>query len=416
VTESFIVAATAFASLFLIDPFFKGALTKFALAKALTLILGYGSLGLHLLGRAVFAPQRFTAALGEVLRAWWPLLLLAAFILAGSAFARTAGATQESFLAFGLGLLFLPMFALAVRAADRPFVLMKWLVVVYLLSVLSMLALLFARDHVFHEAIFVAVPAGAYLILARDFSWWRSLIGLAAIVSCLFSFKNTTFLLVLATLLGCLAVWLPRTLRGSNPIAVALGVLVIVPAGLAACAALIWAWWQNRELLPSGNVEYRTEMYGIAWRQFLESPIWGSAFTSSSVNYFRLFKVDLGTQYLPTHSDVLDLMAHGGVIAMALWALIVWRTARMAWDALRTLVRREQGVDLRPWQWLGVLSLIQLGGLITYAINPILISPVHAYWVWGSLGVMWALHRELTAAPLPVRMTYSAQLRQTVLR
>jgi O-antigen ligase len=416
VTESFIVVATSFASLFLIDPLFKGALTKFALAKALTLILGYGSLGLHLLGRAVVAPERFLAALSEVLRDWWPAIVLALFILAGSVFARTAGGVQESFLAFGLGLLFLPMTALAARAAEKPFLLMKWLIVVYVLTVVTMLGLLFAEDHVFHEAIFVAVPAGAYLIFARSFSWWRCLLGLALIASCLFSFKNTTFLLVLTTLVGCLAVWLPRTLRGSNPIAVALGVLAIVPAGLAACAALVWAWWENRELLPSGNVEYRTEMYGIAWRQFLESPIWGTAFTDSSVNYFRLFKIDLGTQWLPTHSDILDLMAHGGVIALVLWLLLVWKLVRMSLDTLRALVRREEGVDLRPWQWMGVLALIQFGAMITYAINPILISPVHAYWVWGTLGLMWALHRELTAAPLPRRMTYAALLQQTVMR
>lgn len=415
-TESFIVLASVFGSFFLVDPIFNGALTKFALAKATILILGWGSLLFHLLGRAVVSPQRFSVAMGEVLRAWWPALLLAAFVLGGSAYARVVDRVQESFLALGLGLLFGPMFALAVRTSDHPFTLMKSLLGVYVLTVLAMLGLLFARDHVFHEAIFVAVPAGAYFILARDFRWWRCLLGLVLIGACLFSFKNTTFLLVLASLLACLLVWLLRTLRGNNPIAVALGVLVIVPLGLLACAAMGYAWWQNRELLPSGNVEYRTEMYNIAWRQFTSSPIWGTAFTDASVVYFSLFKVDLGTQYLPTHSDVLDLLAHGGLIGFTLWLLLVWLVLRLGWSTLRVLVQREEGVDLRPWQYMGVLTMIQIGAVITYVINPILISPVHAFWVWGTAGVMWALHRELTAPALPMPLTRRALLHQAVLR
>ena len=184
---------------------------------------------------------------------------------------------------------------------------------------------------------------------------------------------------------------------------------------MAATAAGVGvAWWRYRELLPSGNVVYREEMYGIAWRAFLDSPLWGTAFTDASVVYFRLFQVATSTQYLPTHSDLLDLLAHGGVVAGALWLLFAWRQWVILWFAGRVLALRNQQGDLAPYRWLGVLALIQAGALITYAINPVMISPVYAYWIWGSAGVMWALHRELTAKRLPVKLTRQALTRQTM--
>jgi hypothetical protein len=416
VTESLIVIASSFASLFFVDPFFKGGLTKFAGAKAITLIFGYGALGAHLLGRAIVAPERFRLAAYEVLRAWWPALVLAGFVLSGSLYARLAEDIQETFLGLGLGLLFLPGFALAVRCADKPMALLRWLVVVYAATAVSMIVLLLLDDHIFHEAIFVTVPAGAYFLLHRQLTWWRALLGLALIGACLYSFKNTTFLIVLLTLGGCIAIAIGRALRRSDPIARVIGMLVLVPLLLAVVGGLGWAWWDNREVLPSGNVPYRTYMYEIAWGKFLASPLWGTAFTDASIVYFTLFQVDLPTQYLPTHSDILDLLAHGGAIAFLLWLVLFLRALSIAWATAAVLIRRDEGVDLRPWQWLGVLSLIQGGAFITYAINPILISPVHAFFVWGSLGVMWALHRELTAQPLPVRMTRAQYLKQMVLR
>ena len=66
----------------------------------------------------------------------------------------------------------------------------------------------------------------------------------------------------------------------------------------------------------------------------MSSPIWGTLFAESAVVFFGKFDVATSTQYLPTHSDPLDIMAHGGLIALTLWLMaivpVLWRAFKMA--------------------------------------------------------------------------------------
>ncbi len=397
-TEFFIVAATAVVAFFFTDPFYGGALTKSTFAKMAVLALVFGSTTLHAAGRAITVPGRFRVAFAEVLRAWWPLLVLSLLIVIGSTYARLADDIKENFLAMGLAMLFLPLMAVALRTSDRLFFFLKALGTVYVVMVLAMLVVLALRLHVFHEEIYVAMPLAGYFLCARPLRAWQVLLGLLLIGLCMLSIKNTTFLLALATLAGCAFVWSLRFGR-TRPRLLALTTLYMTT--LLLLAALAAAWWWFREELPSGNTEYRMEMYGIAWRHFLDSPLWGMGFTGSSVNYFTLYRVDTPVQNLPTHSDVLDLLAQGGLFAIALWLATLWRILRMGWDAINVLSGSIQVPDLRPWRWLFVLGQIQLAAVITYAVNPPLISPAHGFWIWGGAGVMWALHRRLTQGDIP---------------
>ena len=119
-TETIIVLATTFAGFLLIDPFFGGALTKATIAKWPLIALGFGSLAFHLVGRALTDPRRLRLAISEVLHDWWPIIVLAFFITAGSAYARFADSIRESFLGMGLGMFFLPLMAVAVRSSRHP--------------------------------------------------------------------------------------------------------------------------------------------------------------------------------------------------------------------------------------------------------------------------------------------------------
>ena len=415
-TEGLIVFATFIAGLLLADPFFAGGLTKATFAKGVVYVFGFGALGFHCLARAAISPERFSAARREVWAAWWPAILLGIFVIAGSVYARTVDDIKESFLNVGLGMLFLPLFALSVRSADHPFTLMKWLALMLVLTSFGALVTLVAGIRLFHEFTFLFVPLGAYLILSPHFSLWRTVLALALFGLCLFSFKNTTFLLVLLSLFACGGVWLARVMKINNRLAVVVGALVVVPVSLVGFWFAAMAWVQHRDSLPSGNVSYRLEMYEIAWRKFLESPLWGSAFTDSSVVYFELYKVLQATQYLPTHSDPLDLLAHGGVIAAVLWLLVVKRQFVIAWFAGRELAARPSGVDLTRHRWLAMLALVQIGSVITCAFNPIMINPVYAFWMWGSAGVMWALYQEIVAPPLPVKLNRFSLMKQSAPR
>lgn len=413
-TEGLIVFATFIAGLLLADPFYAGGLTKATFAKGLIYAFGFGTLVFHCLARAAISPQRFSVALREVWTAWWPLVMLSVFVITGSVYARAVDDVKESFLNVGLGMLFLPLFALSVRSSDHPLTFMKWLASMFILMALTALPILVSGVRIFHELMFLFAPIGTLLVLAPRFSAWRIVVGLALIGVCLLSFKNTTFLLVLLSLLACMGIWLVRVSKLSNRLAVVVGVLALVPVSVVGLYFAALAWIRHRDSLPPGNVAYRLEMYEIAWRKFLESPVWGSGFTDSSVVFFQLYKVLQDTQYLPTHSDPLDLLAHGGVIAALLWLLVVKRQFVIAWFAGRELAARPSGVDLTRHRWLAMLGLMQIGAVITCSFNPILISPVYAYWIWGSAGVMWALYQDIVAPPLPVRLNRFSLMQQAV--
>lgn len=395
-TQSLLVLATAIASFLFVDPVLQGALVKTAFAKTIILVVGVGAFGFHIFARAVVARRRAGRAMREVVSAWWPLMLLAVFIVSGSLYARFVGEIKETFLGMGLGMLFLPMVAIAVRSSDSAFFLMKSLAAIYIATVISMYALLFSTPQRFHESIFLAAPIGAYFLIERDWNWFRVFFGLALIAACVYSLKNTTFIMVLFNVAACLLLKARRRVDRGNRLAASLWIYCIAVCTCACGAALFLIWRQFRQVLPSGNVEYRIEMYGIAWRRFLASPIWGTGFAESAVNYFRLYKVEVDTQNLPTHSDILDILAHGGTIAFGLWLMVAWRIAVIEIASARVLIAARADQDVRPWQWLFVLGLIQVDAMITYAVNPPLVNPVQGFWIWGGAGLMWALHRELT--------------------
>ena len=413
-TELFVFVATAIAGILFVDPFYGGALVKTPFAKVIVLVLGSGALGFHLLGRAVVAPERFARATREVFADWWPLIVLSLFIILGSAFARFAEDIKESFLAMGLGMLFLPAVAVAVRSDANPMLFMKSLAVIYVLMAVSMLGILVPTDHLFHESIFVVVPLGGYFLTARPLRAWQVVLGLTLVGLCAFSFKNTTFLMMLTTLAACALVGIVRIAKQQSTLRATAWIYFIVVVLVVCAAGLFYAWLNYRTKLPTGNVDYRTEMYGIAWRRFLSSPIWGTGFTESSVNYFTLYKVEVATQELPTHSDILDILAHGGLIGLALWLAVVWRILSISWAAVVELASPVQRGGARAWRWLFLLALMQIDAIVTYAVNPPLISPVHGFWIWGSAGLMWALHRQLTQAS-PAEVAQGDRLRSPAL-
>ncbi|HLL19959.1 MAG TPA: O-antigen ligase family protein [Rubrivivax sp.] len=397
-TEGLIAVALAIAGLTLITlqdagAFIKGVVWGFTLLVLL----------LHIAGRAVTAPERLRAAIAEVVHDWWPVMGLAIFILAGSFVARFADDIRETFLGFGIGMLFLPLVAVAVRSSARPLVFLKLLAFVYVCTVLGMLALLGAGRGPFHEEIFVGVPLGAYFLSIRPLRPGHALLGLALIGACLLSVKNTTFLLVLTTLTACTIVWIARVASGRDQLRAVTGIYFALLTLVGLIVALVAAYFQYKSQLPSGSPEYRIEMYGIAWRRFLDSPLWGSAFTDSAVTYFELYRVAVATQHLPTHSDVLDILAHGGIVGFLLWGLTAWRLMAIGWDSLRVVAAGSVSgqasgatADMRAWRWLFVASLVQVGAIVTYAFNPLLHRPSHGVVIWGVAGVMWALHRHLT--------------------
>lgn len=395
-TEALMLIGVALASFFLIDPVYGGALTGSGVAKAVVLVLVVGPMLLHFLGRMLADEKRWAQTLHAVLRDWWPISLLGLFITAGSLVARYGRDIPETFLNFGLGMFLLPLMALAVEVSAHRLLLFKGLATIYVATALLMYVVAGAKLHTLHEQIFIAVPVGMYFLTARKQKLWTVALGLLLVFGTLVAFKNTTFILVAVSLVVWAVVLSVRTARRADPLRsftfIYFGLLLLAAVAIAVAVA----WWLRRDALPSGNTGYRIEMYGIAIQRFLDSPLWGTAFAEASVTYFRLYEVAVGTNYLPTHSDMLDMLGHGGLIAISLWLATVWRILSITGAAFAAMTSPQAHADERGWRWLFVLGMIQVGALITYAFNPPLIRLVNGLWIWGGAGVMWALHRYLT--------------------
>src|SRR5262249_49111389 len=88
-----------------------------------------------------------------------------------------------------------------------------------------------------------------------------------------------------------------------------------------------------------------------------------------------------------THSDLLDILANGGLIGVMLWAYGLWRIARVAGARLL----RPQFLD-RPWApQAHALAVMSAAGGVPDNFNPIPLHAALAYLLWTSLGLLAGL-------------------------
>ena len=199
---------------------------------------------------------------------------------------------------------------------------------------------------VYHEQIFLVIPL-AVLCLApprRTVLHWLG--GAFFLAMAWFSQKLTSYAVGALTVAYLLAVlWLPRP--SARPAlqraTLAYWTLLLAAAGGALLAALLLA---HRAALPSGNLEYRLHTYAQAWRSFTDSPLWGSMFAAEAVRKFTLYTIGIARNMLPTHSDILDLLANGGLAGISLWALGLAMIARTA--ARGALAPRLRDAEVFP--------------------------------------------------------------------
>ncbi|MBK1616094.1 hypothetical protein CKO44_21805 [Rubrivivax gelatinosus] len=330
--------------------------------------------------------------------AWLPLALLALLIIAGSLYARTQLDIQNTFLIVGLYTAIGFGFVLVLRGHNTLRIVGWVLALAAVFGVLvaaetlgARLANPHVRDTVIHEREFIVVPL-LYPILFV----WRAprLLRAAAFVlilgSTVAALKNTPTLVLALTLL--MIGWRLRSVIPStnNSVKRALVLYLLFLALLALAVAYGLYVLQVRDVTPVGNVDFRQHQYRVAWQEFLASPLIGTLFTGSTGIYFDLW-VDpvLGAGALPTHSDVLDFLRAGGLLAGALWALpLVWvwsRSIAVLWRAGRRDAWTRE-LDLLAW-----LLLASVGSVVVYTFNPLLAKTALATLVWVFFALLTAM-------------------------
>jgi O-antigen ligase len=316
-----------------------------------------------------------------------PLLLLACFIMAGGAYARFVLDIRNSFLIAGIYMLAAPMAAAVLIRCDDPERLLQAYFIVLAIAgagVFAGLAVNYGVRQVFHELeyLFPPLAVAAAFLLRRAWLRWAGILFFL-LLAALFK-KNTGYLsgLMVAGYLLVFYAWPQWARQDAVRRLTKIHWLLIAAVALGALAAFLIA---NREhYLPSGSPEYRMVTYARAWQRFLESPGWGTGFAGAAAERFKAFDTGVSDNVLPTHSDILDILAHGGLIGIALWLWGMLRAARLAWTRVLRPARQQHG--LAPYAH--ALACMSLVGVLVYAFNPIILQPAKALLLWANLGLL----------------------------
>jgi hypothetical protein len=382
--------AVAAAAIVMVDPLERG-LAANPVMKHLALMIALPSVLLTLIGRRLGAPMQKTRYAAESLRAAWPLFVLAVLIVGGSVHTRFIADIQNTFLNVGLYMTVTFCAAAMVMQTAAPEALLRAYFRILLVAAIVMGVLLivnFRVRQVYHEQVFLVIPMAALFFTAAGLNRVVRWLGCAFFLSMAwFSVKYTSYLIgALTVIYLALAVALPRL--ASRPALHRVTaiywscVFMLLGAAILASFAL-----RGTVDLPTGNPEYRLHTYAAAWERFTASPLWGTLFAAEAVDKFTPYAIGIAGGMLPTHSDVLDLLANGGIVAGVLWALGVAYVAQIAFTSLL----HQRNLD-HPWAPYGhTLALMSLAGVLTYAFNPILLQPSLAFLLWSNLGTLLGL-------------------------
>lgn len=355
--------------------------------KHLPMAFMLGSLILTVMGGQIF---RWREKRPSSLPALTPLLLLAVFIIAGGFYARLFLDIRNSFLVAGLYMLVAPMAAAILLRCPDPVKLQVLRTYFLMLAaagavVFTGLALNYGVRQVYHELEYLFPPLAVLCAFLIKRPWLRYAgIALSLLTAALFK-KNTGYIvgLLAASYLIAFYFW-PHWSRQSSVLRYAKKHWLLV--GCIAFSLLAAFLILNRDsYLPSGNPSYRLVTYEQAWLRFRASPVIGSAFTSAASEKFTAFDTGVSDNVLPSHSDVLDIFANGGVLGVALW---LWALLKIAWMTFQE-IRNNGRHPLLPYAH--ALVCMSLAGILTYTFNPIFLQPAKALLLWTNLGLLVAI-------------------------
>jgi O-antigen ligase len=358
--------------------------------RQLPLLLTIPIVVLSIAGQRLSSTPSATRTSSNALVALLPLLLLGLWIVAGSIHARVVEQWQATFLNLGLYVAAAAGAALMMVTSSAPTKLAQAFIRMLMYAALVMAAgllIFFGKRDIYHEQIFLAIPIAVTCALTQQ-SRFRAFTGCAFFLGiAVLSMKNTSYIIALLSLIYIAALlWLNGIERAPSLKQLWLHYLAFLGAITVTAIVCILLYFKD-SYLPSGNVEFRNFTYRAAWQHFLESPFWGTSFSAESIRKFTLFTVGVARNRLPTHSDVMDLLANGGLLAMALWVIGYIRVGVFAYK--RVLAPRFLHY---PWAAQAhTFAIISLAAIVTYAFNPILLQPELAFMVWTTLGFLVGL-------------------------
>ena len=338
-------------------------------------------LALHMLGISLTRSGLRWAPVGAVT---WPLIVLGLYALIGSSVAKWEFGVDDSYISFGVYLLLLPVFAASVPGGkERTRSFATALIVIWVLF--SMAAFIgetarFGNAGLLHEIEYL-VAAGFFIFYYAFRSRAVKFLALVLLIAAAVVNQKLTGYIICAVAILYIVVaagWrrLLPTWRGAYTVGAVIFILTVV-------TVLALLYFEFRDFLPSGNVDVRTHQYQAVWRDFIASPVWGHAYLTGSGEDF---KSGYSLIYIPTHSDVLDILKHGGLIGLALFA---WGYIAIFLTLGRAVAATRADMLLNAF-FVGA-RFFQVTALITFSLNPILLKGPFLIVIWGNLGLALGL-------------------------
>ncbi len=385
----------------LLDPFYTGfgvfrVTRDIGPLKYVPLILGFTIAGLAL--ARIYSTQSpiRRLALRATLSGSVPLIIFGIWVISASLYARIFLNIEETYLQLGAGVLAY-FHALVLYVAEprglaiaRRF--MFWLIIVAMPFMFTWL--LISRingGQAFHTEIFLLTPLAVYAYLhfkQRPLAW---LIMLTAIAAGILSQKNTGYLVTLLVCSHLLILGFGRHRFSKGVLRFGWLVLLLIVTGI-----VLFLFINREEYLPTGSTHVRFVTYLNAWGKFISSPIYGVGFSETTlVQLEGGVKVMGDVDQVVTHSDLLDILSHGGVFAISLLLAILVGRLRQAKRALAMRPDPESRALIH-----GLVSII-ISGLIVAAFNVPWLSLTIALFYWFALGLLQAVATDVLRARVP---------------
>lgn len=356
--------------------------------KHVPLFLSVGAAFLNLVGYSL-AHRRPAINLSAMVTVAWPLLVLTIIILTGSLYTRWFIGEVNTYLAWGLYISLLFASAHIIMETRAPQALLKAYINILIISGVSMACCIVGTKGGFqkyHTEIFLVIPLAIFFTTGRYQNTWHWIGFFLFLLIAFPAKKNTAYLVALLTIFyTALLIWLPKS-RG-KPIAVKSSIVYLIVMGLFTLGCVVAFLVINRDqYLPVKTVNFRLLVYGQAWERFLDSPLWGTFFSGTSSRAPGM-ATNLARLELPTHSDILDLLAAGGILATMLWIYGLFRIARIAYTKLLSI----GSTDFKWSRYGHLLALFSMSGILTCAVNPVFSHSTTAYFFWANLGLLLGL-------------------------
>lgn len=337
-------------------------------------------------GSAAYLAQGFRPIGGIIWQDIAFAILITMITLGGASTSYVTGDTADSFLRLALSALsYIPIRMMASVPEDLDWFMRKLTWPVIVIGLLMSAQLFYWQivgpflkqrsgiNHIFHEEVFligVATMVAAMGLVERPIL--RMIVIAILILGQFFTFKITGFLTAFATIGILLLIpidWVSQTPNRSVVFRFLSVIYVLIGVGVFLTFLPMIV-----DHLPSGSRSVRLFTYAIRWQEFLDAPVFGAMFHGSP-----LVSVQRQNLIIPSHSDLLDLLAFGGTVGTLALLLPVL-------SFVFSIFRLRHLTSERLIALFGYGLVVML--VIVMTFNPVWLQPKMGGFLWMGFAVM----------------------------